>query len=432
MPQHCLLKTPLPEGTLRLQTCTAQESLSQLSDITVTALATASNLAAYKLLGKPATVVVTQRDGSERELSGYISRFAQTGFNGSHHEYQLTIKPWLWLLTRTADCKIFQDMTIPEIVKAVFDDHPVANFEFKLFQKYRKWTYCVQYRESDFNFIARLLEHEGIYWYFDHTGGQHKLMLVDSASVHNTTPGRDSLPYYSNTGQRPPDLDYISVWASAFEVEPGRMALTDYDFERPATALLTEDRRARSYDLSDAEVFDFPGGYLQTPDGAHYAETRIEELQTPHQLYSGTANTVGLRVGHRVKLSRHPRDDQNAEYLVTGTTFHIQHAGHESGEGEGEASFQCSFTALAANDQYRPARRTPKPSVLGPQSAVVVGPAGEEIYTDKYGRVKVQFHWDRYGQKNDKSSCWLRVATPWAGSSYGGIHIPPRGGGRFF
>lgn len=418
----CFIKTPLPEDSLRLKSCKASEELSTLGEMAVTLLSSDPNISADKLLGKPVTVVVTLRDETERELSGYVARFAQSGSDGRYYVYEMTVRPWLWLLTRTADCRIFQDQTVPDIVKAVFADHPVANFEFKLFRTYRKWNYCVQYRETDFNFVARLLEHEGIYWYFEHAKGKHKLILVDSASAHDAAAGHASLPYYGNTGQMPPDLDYVNEWAVSREVEPGKVVLTDHDFERPSTSLQVDETHTRSYDLSDAEVFDYPGSYTQAADGSQYAENRMEELQSAFEVFNGGANTVGLRVGHTLKLTRHPREDQNAEYLVTWTTLHIQHPGYEANAGP--AVFDCDFGSTPSGQQFRPPRLTPKPNVHGPQTAVVVGPGGEEIFTDKYGRVKLQFHWDRRGGKNEKSSCWVSVSHPWAGKNFGVVHIP--------
>ncbi|MEQ1685564.1 MAG: type VI secretion system tip protein TssI/VgrG [Burkholderiaceae bacterium] len=418
----CQIKTPLPQDALRLSTCVARESLSVLGDMDVTVLGKDPNISADKLLGKVVTVSVLLRDQTTRELSGYVTRFTQSGTDGAYYAYQMTVRPWLWMLTRTADCRIFQDMSVPDIVNSVFADHPVADFELKLFRAYRKWNYCVQYRETDFNFVARLLEHEGIYWYFEHAKGKHKLVLVDASSAHDSTAGHASLPYYGTTGQLPPDIDCVNHWAVSREVEPGKVVLTDHDFERPSTSLKVDKAHARSYDLSDAEVFDYPGGYTQTADGAQYAENRMEELQSDFEVFHGAANTVGVRVGHTLKLQRHPREDQNAEYLVTASTLHIQHPGYESDAGP--ALFQCDFGAIVSGQQYRPTRRTPKPCVNGPQTAVVVGPSGEEIFTDKYGRVKVQFYWDRRGTKNEKSSCWVSVSHPWAGKNFGVVHIP--------
>ncbi|HEX5686591.1 MAG TPA: type VI secretion system tip protein TssI/VgrG [Ideonella sp.] len=423
MPSPCQLKTPLAPDLLRVQSCVSREGISELGEMQLVLLSEKKDIAPDELLGKPVTLTLAFRDDAKRHLNGYVARFAQGGFEGKYFIYEMTLRPWLWLLTRTTDCRIFQDMTVPDIVKSVFNDHPVARFEQKLFRSYRPWTYCVQYRETDFNFVARLLEHEGIYWFFDHSEGDHKLVLCDSASAHDAAPGCESLPFYGNVSQAPPLLEHVNQWAMARHVKPGKVVITDYDFERPSASLETNQTRSRSYDLSDGEVFDYPGGYIQTGHGSQYAEDRLDEMQAQHEVFSAGTNAQGVCTGSLLKLTRHPRDDQNAEYLITSTQLQVRQPANEAGEG-GEARLMCGFGAIISSQQYRPPRRTPKPQVAGPQTATVTGPAGEEIFTDKYGRVKVQFHWDRRGQRDEKSSCWVSVAYPWAGSNFGGIHIP--------
>ncbi|WP_343628422.1 type VI secretion system tip protein TssI/VgrG [Roseateles sp.] len=416
------LKTSLPDDTLRVHSCVSREGLSDAGDTTLTLLSERKDIQAADLLGKPASLTVALRDDMPRHLSGYVTRFAQRGFEGKHCVYEMQLKPWLWLLTRTSDCRIFQEMSVPDIVKQVFEDHPVARYEFKLLRPYRSWNYCVQYRETDFNFVARLLEHEGIYWYVEHDESGHKVILCDSASGHDAAPGCESLPFYGSGAQAAPQLEYVQSWTSAQCVKPGKVVITDYDFQRPSSGLETSQNRKRDYDLSDGEVFDYPGGYIQTGDGSQYVEDRLDELQTGFETYDGSTNAQGVRTGHLLSLTRHPRETENAQYLVTGTLLNVQQAASEAGSGE--TSLRCSFSCIPAAQQYRPPRRTPKPLVPGPQTAIVTGPAGEEIHTDKFGRVKVQFHWDRRGQRNERSSCWVSVAHPWAGSNFGGIHIP--------
>jgi len=220
----------------------------------------------------------------------------------------------------------------------------------------------------------------------------------------------------------PPDTEFVSNWTFSREVQTGKVALTSYDFERPSTALLVDKQKSRTYDLSDYEVFDFQGDYVQAADGTQWAEDRVDELQSRFQLLHGVSNAHCIEVGRLLKLTRHPREDQNAKVLITGLTVRAHVSASESGGSAG--SFECEFSAIPCEQQFRPPRLTRKPCVQGPQTAVVVGPGGEEIYTDKYGRVKVQFHWDRYGKKNDKSSCWVRVSHPWAGKNFGAIHMP--------
>jgi len=416
------LQCALADDVLRVHACASREALSELGETTLTLLSERKDIRASELLGKPATLTMALRDDGPRHLGGYVTRFSQTGFEGRHTVYQMTLRPWLWLLTRTADCRIFQEMTVPDIVKQVFDDHPVARHEFKLMRAYRPWTYCVQYRETDFNFIARLLENEGIYWYFTHDEGGHTLVLTDAASAHDCAPGCESLPFYAGSGNTPPALEYVDTWIAQESLKPGKVVITDYDFERPSASLETQQDRARGYDLSDGEVFDYPGGYLQTADGTQYAEDRLDEIQSACARYDGDTNAQGVCTGHLLSLERHPRDDQNAKYLITSTTIQLRQAATESASGDSE--LRCRFAAIPADQQFRPERRTPKPMAPGPQTAIVTGPAGEEIFTDKYGRVKVQFHWDRRGQRNETSSCWIRVSQPWAGKGWGGVSIP--------
>jgi len=418
-----LLKSPLPAADLRFDAMSFSAGMSTLEETRLSLLSEKSDIPAEKLLGKTVDVQVLLRNGEKRHINGYVTRFGFGRHQGRYFGYEATVRPWLWFLTRTSDCRIFQNQSVKEIVETVFADHPaIAKFEFKLYRSYRKREYCVQYRESDFNFIARLLEDEGICWFFEHTDGQHKLMLVDAVAAHSAVAGYAQLPYYANAGQVPPDTEYVSSWNFARSVESGATALTSYDFERPSTSLLVTKELTREHELAAYEQFDFQGDYTQKADGQQLADNHIDELQSRHEQLTGATNAHGLTVGHLFKLTRHPRADQNAEYLCLQTQISAHVSGHEAGNSDGDV--QCSFAAMPSSQQYRPPRRTPKPFVQGPQTAVVVGPAGEEIFTDKYSRVKVQFHWDRLGKKNDKSSCFVRVSSPWAGKSFGFIQIP--------
>ena len=424
MPQEPFrLRCPLPDGDLLFESMSSTAGLSMAGETKLSLLSKKGDLDPNKLLGKPAQVTIELRDDLKRHVHGYVARFAQTGHRGRFFTYQATVKPWPWFMSRTSDCRIFQDMTVPDIVKAVFEDHPIANFEWKLFRSYRSWVYCVQYRESDFNFVSRLLEQEGIYWYFEHSDGAHKLVLVDASSAHDLAEGYDTLPYFANVAQAPPDAEYVHRWQMSREVTTGKVVITDYNFEKPSSKLEVEAVKARAYDLSDGEVFDYPGEYPIKADGQQYIDTRIDEQQSRFEVFQGSSNAYALDTGWLFGLTRHPRDDQNAQYLLASTSLECRDDGHESGSGGG-ASVTCDFTAIPAAQQFRPRRSTPKPFVQGAQTAVVVGPGGEEIFTDKYGRVKVQFHWDRLGKRNEKSSCWVRVSHPWAGKNFGVIHIP--------
>jgi len=417
------LASPLPAADLFLDAMQVSEGLSQLGGMQLSLLSEKATLAAADLLGKPVTLTMHLLDDSKRYFHGYITRFGIGTPRGRYFSYQADVRPWLWFLQRTSDCRIFQEMTVPDIVKKVFDDHAgLAQVKLKLFRTYRPWTYCVQYRESDFQFVTRLLEREGIYWYFEHTNGKHELVLMDSLSAHDPITGEGTIRYIEDPSHAPPDEEYVSRWSFTQEVKTGKTALTSYDFERPATSLLVDASLSRSHDQAAAERFDFQGDYLKAPDGKQYAEDWLDEVQTRHHRLQGEGNAMGLEAGRTFKLSRHPRADQNANYLLTQVEIHAQVAVFDAGQSGSQ--YTVKFDAIPAAQQFRPQRRTPKPFVQGPQTAVVVGPGGDEIFTDKYGRVKVQFHWDRYGKKDEKSSCWVRVSQPWAGQNFGFVHIP--------
>jgi type VI secretion system secreted protein VgrG len=418
------ISTPLAEDVLLFQGLHAREELSRPFEHQLTLLSAHKDINLDDVLGKSVSVQLGLPNGKHRYFSGYVTRFAQSGMVGRYYRYTATSRPWLWFLTRTADCRIFQEMTVPDIIKKVFADHGTTDVEYKLSGHYHKWTYCVQYRETDFNFVSRLMEQEGIYYYFRHSKGRHTMVLVDSTSAHSSFPDYGTIAYLSPDRVRRMDQEYIDTWDVTREIQPGVYAQNDYDFERPSTALLTKKSVSRKHALADYEIYDFPGEYLQKADGDHYAAVRIDELSTQFELVRATANARGLAVGSTFTLSNQTRDDQNREYLVIGANYDLGFSAYEGLENPDPGSYNCTFSALSTKQQFRPARTTPKPQVTGPQTAVVVGPGGDEIYTDKYGRVKVQFPWDRYGKHNENSSCWVRVSHPWAGKNWGMIAIP--------
>ena len=424
MPREMAIVTPLGDDVLLFRGMSAREEMSRLFEYRLDLLSAKDNISLDDILGKNVTIKFARPDDSFRYFNGYVTRFAQNGMYGRYNRYSATVRPWLWFLTRTADCRIFQDMKVPDIIKEVFADHPSADYRLDLTGTYRKWGYCVQYRETDFNFVSRLMEQEGIGYYFQHSDGHDTLVLTDSSSKHSPVSGYEELSFIGPAEQVKPGLEHISQWTFAREIQPGVYVHDDYDFERPSVELKTNKTLPRGYSPSDYEVYDYPGDYIQIPDGKQYAAVRIDELGAQFQTAHGSTNARGLSVGALVTLKDHPRDDQNAEYLVLGATYELSFGDYEALPEAGQTGYQCAFVVMPSSQQYRPRRLTPKPFVQGPQTAVVVGPAGEEIYTDKYGRVKVQFHWDRRGKKNENSSCWIRVSYPWAGKAWGGIAIP--------
>lgn len=402
-----------------------EESLGRLFEYRVDLLSTKPDIKPDQMLGQGMTVKLEQSNGEARCFNGYVTRFSSGAYNGKHYAYQAVLRPWTWILTRKTDCRIFQDMTVPQILNKVFEDYPqLVAIDDKLTGEYRKWEYCVQYRESDFNFISRLMEHEGIYYHFEHTETEHKMVLVDLFSTHKETPKFGSLPYYHESVRTRPGAEYVSRWQHSHEMRSGEVETWDYDFKTPPKPVRAKKPNIKEPALTSAQVFDYPGGYVENSDGEQYAGVRLEELQTGYEAANATTNARAVRVGTLLTITNHPT--HNAQYLVTRASYNLSYNAYESTGGE-EATYGCSFSVVPAKQQFRPRRSTPKPIVQGPQTATVVGPDGEEIYTDEFGRVKVKFHWDRHEPKDGKEenrSCWIRVSHPWAGKKWGMIAIP--------
>ncbi|GAB2882439.1 type VI secretion system spike protein VgrG1b [Uliginosibacterium flavum] len=418
------LSTPLGPNILRLHSLQARESLGRISEFHVECLSEKADIDLDALLGKIASVRITLPDQNERFLTGYVTRFSHTGTEGRYQAYQAHIQPWPWFLTRTADCRIFQNKSAPEIIKDIFADHSVAEFRDSLSGDYAKREYCVQYRETDFDFICRLMEDEGIYFFFEYQKDKNVLVLADSYSAHSPVPGDASFEFVDNQRAQKEASDHITDWRFERVVQPGKTRLVDYDFKRPKVKLDAAANLPRGHDQADHEVFDYPGGFEVQADGDHLARARIDELHSQHELAHARTNARAIGSGMLFKLSGHVRRDQNREYLVTASFIHLQAEGLEAQQGTQGSVYQCEITALSSQQEFRPQRLTPRPVVRGPQTAVVVGPAGDEIYTDQYGRVKVQFHWDRLGKVDENSSCWMRVSSPWAGKNWGFVAIP--------
>ncbi len=420
------IDTPLGPDVLLLRSFTGTEGMSQIFRFRLDMLSTDFNINFDDIVGKRVTIRILLEDGSYRYLNGYISRFAQLPVEGHLARYEAEMVPWLWFLTRAADCQIFQEKSVPDIISKVFKDYGFSDFELKLQKSYEPRVYCVQYRETAANFVMRLMEEEGIFFFFRHENGKHVMVIGDAPSVHQPIPEQPVIRYEHTLGAAPErGEDVITEWRYEHELRTGRYALNDYNFETPSTSLLCQiDSTIDQGGNKKYEVYDYPGDYPDRGRGDKLVRLRIEEEETPHEVVSGASNCRALAVGFAFELIDHERRDQNVEYVVTSIA-HSGHSGTFIGGTPGEgASYANRFTCIPSRVPYRPLRKTPKPVVEGVQTAVVVGPPGEEIYTDKYGRVKVQFHWDRRGKKNEKSSCWIRVSEPWAGKNWGAIFLP--------
>ena len=402
------------------------DGLSRNGEYRVTVRSRRGDIQADELLGHPVSVVLTTPHAGTREFNGLAVGFYQTGQQGRYHHYLIVVRPWTWLLTRTSDCKIFQDKTLRQIIEAVLADHPYADFEFQLTASYQPWTYCVQYRESDYNFIARLMEQEGMHFFFRHQNGKHTLVIADGAHAHAAAADYASIAYHEPEAARARQDEGMRQWTHGSEIQPTRFTQRDFNFEKPRADLQADARPARPLKheyQAKLDVFDYPGEYTERAEGQRLAAIRVEEMRHQFDLFEGESNAAGLATGGLFRLSGHPRSDQNQEYLIVGASYRVEESPAESELAQTEL-FSVRLTAIPSAQNYQAPRHTPKPIVQGPQTAIVVGKAGEEIHTDKYGRVKVQFHWDRYGTNDQNSSCWVRVSHPWAGKGWGMIAIP--------
>ena len=427
MSRKITFKSPLAADQLLIRAASVTEQLGQLFDIDLELLSPDESLDFDDLLGSEITLSVQLDSGEPRHFHAYIAEFAQVGRLGDYATYRARAVPWLWFLTRTADCKIFQNLSVQEIVKQVFKEHGYTNVKDALTKTYRKREYCVQYRETDFNFVQRLMEEEGIYYYFTHTDSTHTLVLADSYSGHESAAGYETIEYFPPSDNAQREKDHIHDWQRLRNVQPGKYVVMDYDFTKPRAQLKTQYVQKRDFPKSDAEMFDYPGGFNVSADGDHYARSRLESLQAQYERQTGVGNARGLATGALFKLTGHPRKDQNKEYLVVGAVHRVHAGDYESGTAGTPEDYTCAFDTIDAKEPFRTPITTRKPVVGGPQTATVTGPSGEEIHTDKYGRVKVQFHWDREGKRDDNSSCWVRVSQIWAGKNWGWMSIPRMG-----
>ena len=416
------VKTPLGEDVLLLRAFHGKEAISQLFSFELELLSQDDSISFDSLVGQPVDIRVQLADGTPRFWNGFVSRFSQSGRDQNLCVYQATVVPWLWFLTLKTDCRIFQKKKVPDIIQQIFTELGFTDFSPKLYGDFAEREYCVQYRESDFTFVARLMEEEGIFFFFEHEEGKHTLVLANDPSANQPCPNQPQARYELSVGGWQDD-DVILRWRSEQELRSGAFSYTDYNFETPTTSLFATVNGQGKY-----EIYDYPGEYKKRSDGDHLVRIRLEEEDTPHIVSRGEGDCRAFTTGYRFELKDHYRKDHNQEYLLTS----IEHKGSQAADftsggsafGWRESAYRNAFLCIPYSTPFRPPRITPRPVVKGCQPAIVVGPSGEEIFTDKYGRVKVQFYWDRKGKNDENSSCWIRVSHPWAGKAWGAIHIP--------
>lgn len=413
----------LPDNALIFGSMNGRERLSAPFEYELMLFSEDADLDLAGLVGTDLTVELDLPDGSFRHFHGYVAGCAHAPGEGTLAGYEVSLRPWLWFLTRTADCRIFQEVPVPEIVREIFAEAGFTDIDDELTESYRVWEFCVQYRETDFNFVSRLMEQEGIHYYFRHDRGLHRLVLADADSAHRTQPSYEEVPLIAPGNEQRRSRDHLSDWLTRRRLRPGRFAVRDFNFETPRDDLGLASPSAIDGASGDLEIYDYPGEYAKRAAGEVRARQLREESDAQHEIAQGSGNAHGLLVGNVFTLVDAERQRDNREYLLIAAEFSFAYTRYRSGD-EDDLGFHTRIEAIASNVPYRAPRRTPKPLVQGPQTAMVVGPAGEEIWTDRFGRVKLQFHWDRYGQSDENSSCWVRVSQTWAGAGWGAMHVP--------
>jgi type VI secretion system secreted protein VgrG len=381
------------------------------------------DIKAEDILGTKVTITI-RTDRAKRHFHGIVAEFAFHEFREDYAHYRAVLRPWLWFLTNRTDNRIFQKKSVVEIIEEVWKPYAHVKVEKRLKASYPPREYCVQYRESDLAFVQRLMEHEGIFYHFDHADGEHTLVLSDANACVKDAEDYATIKFRGEAGNVIAQDDVISTFLPRTSVSSGAYVHTDYDFKKPATDLMTKADAPKSHEAAKGELYHYPGDYLEVGAGEPLAAIRLDAAQATHVRVDASGNVRGLWSGVSFTLEEFEREAENRKYIVLRSDYEMWDDQYRAGmqrRGEGfGVRLKLQPHALA----FRPERRTPQPLMSGPQTAVVVGPAGEEIFTDEYSRVKVQFHWDRLGGKDENSSCFVRVSSVWAGSGWGFIQIP--------
>ena len=414
------LKTPLGDDKLALSRFDGGESLSELFEFRVEAMSIEANIDFNAALGKSVTVLLKTDDGKDRYFNGLLAEARWAGQRGTLFAYQLVIRPWLWLLSLTSDCRIFSQKSPRDIIKQVFTDRGFSDFRDELKSSYPTLEYCVQYRETDFVFVSRLMEQYGIYYFFEYADGKHTLVLADMKASSKPAEGLSSAPYLavSEGGRR--HLQHFEVWSRGREVASGSFKLNDYDYNKPSANLLADSDKPGGYEHHSMEIYDYPGEYVDRSVGNTLAQVEVEAAQSLDDRRTGTGSTLSLYPGALVTLTKHPVGAENQEYLVVSCSHFFDGQRYRSDGGAHQPSYLGNFEFTPSSRQFRAELETERPHVVGVQSALVVGKEGEEIDVDEQGRICVQFYWDR----KKKPSRRVRVAQIWAGAHRGALFLP--------
>lgn len=420
------IATPLGEDEVLMTSFSGEEELSRLFQFRLTLISMNTAIKGPDIVGKNVTFTIRYGDGSQRFFNGYVHRFLGGDETAKGvRAYEAHVVPWLWFLTQTSDCRIFQELSVVEIIEQVFTDLGFTDFTTNnVAGEHPKREYCVQYRETDFNFVSRLMEEEGIFYYFSHEDGKHTMVLADKAEAY--TPCKESSVDYPQDEQASGSVTpHINSWQHSYEYQSGAWAHTDYNFKTPSTSLMTTEKTLMGYDNVKAfEQYDYPGEYQAKGNGKGLSRVRMEEIEAEHDIVLATSGCRSFSPGGSFKVVKHRVEaEESKEYVIKKIRHQASEGSYETGGGE-EQDYVNEFECFPAETSFRPTRMTPKPLVTGCQTAVVTGPPGEEIYPDEYGRVKVQFHWDREGKLDQNTSCWIRCQQNIAGNQWGFMALP--------
>jgi type VI secretion system secreted protein VgrG len=415
------LETPLGKDFFLLTSISATEALSEPFRFDLEALSDDMAVSAKDMVGSEVTIRIGMPDAQTRTIHGLVGGFSAGAVQiEGFRTYRIRVVPWLWLLSHSADCRIFQNLSVPEILEKVFQDHGFQDYELRVQPgDYPPREFCVQYRETALDFVSRLMEQEGLFYFFEYEEKRHLLVVADANVAFQPLPEERVICSAAGGQARG-----ISGWEHVYELRTGRRAFRDFNFEKPSTDLLSDEATVVEMDVARRlERFDYPGSYAELDRGKQLARVQMQAEEAGHHRVLGSSEYVQFAPGGRFTVAEHPiRAEIDGSYVLR----RVRHEAREGSyfAGETPSSYANEFVALPADIAFRAPVRTPKPLVQGPQTAIVVGPPGDEILTDRYGRVKLQFHWDRLGQRDDKSSCWVRVSQSWAGAGYGFIQIP--------
>lgn len=375
------------------------------------------------IVGEGIGILIEKTDQSTRPFFAYAVAGHDKGQHNNDYVFEIELSTWLWFLTQNRNCRIFQDMNVLSIIEKVFSSYSVANYRMDIQGTYESREYCVQFAESDLNFVNRLLEDEGIWYYFEHEADKHTMVITDRQNFESLPANYTEIPYLPDGEENRSIREGIQRVARSRTVRPNEVVLRDYDYLTPQKNLQTKVEEANlGLKNTPLEWYDYATGYHDVGRGEHLAQVRLEEMQSNAHVIHGESNALGLLYNRSFTLTQHPDSNRNRTFKLLSCDYTFLQDGPDSSSNG--RNILCEFQALNDDVSYRPLRLTPVPRMPGVQSATVVGAPNTEVYTDKYARIKVHFHWDRYSTTEADSSCWIRVVQAWAGKGWGMLAMP--------